>query len=90
MYIRSVGFGDSHECCLVSTFVRMELERQDTVLLLYFRQRGALEERQFQNDSQALSDQSKESKTTKIPKRWDSVLTKAKVHYLADKKLWEH
>lgn len=35
-HVRGVGFGDSHERCLVSAFVGVKLERKDAVLLLYF------------------------------------------------------
>lgn len=42
-HLRSMSFGNSHECGLVTTFVRMELEWQYTVLLLDFWQRCTLE-----------------------------------------------
>lgn len=42
-HLRSIGFGNSHECGLITTFVRVELEWQYTVLLLDFWQRCTLE-----------------------------------------------
>lgn len=96
-HIRGVGFGNSHERRLVSAFVRVILERQDAVLFLYFRQWGALEETDsFRSTASFWAASKKTVKSQRNPKRWDSIFTKAKVQYLADKKLdclcgtWEH
>lgn len=35
-HLRSIGFGNSHECGLITTFIRVVLERQYTVLLFNF------------------------------------------------------